>query len=238
LLDPAIIKDTSYITAVSLNHLTRHMYLKIQALDNRYNASGFSQVTKARFPDRIPPVPAVWTGSEVKGNEVSLFWAKSPSTDVAHYRLTRETQEFMEDLIALAGDTSLLWTITEKGHGKHTFWISTVDSAGNTSRHDIPLEVNTRAAGGNQPIQLKARADRESQTVILSWKELPGDAGKILVYKAADNALPELVNALSLPAETYHDRAISPNTRYTYSIALQRPDGSLSRLSNEAIVTY
>ena len=70
--------------------LNKKIYYKIKAMDQRYNASGFSEVLEIELPNIIPPSPPVIQNYKVMNDSIQITWIPSSSTNIVTHNVYRK----------------------------------------------------------------------------------------------------------------------------------------------------
>lgn len=114
----------------------------ITAVDSNYHESAIDSVIYQK-PDTHPPISPVITKFNVRGTDVDLFWAKSPSNDVQRTEIWRKLNEASGTWSIIktlnATDTTKMMTDTSLIVGKtYVYTIAAFDSSSNKSCYDVP----------------------------------------------------------------------------------------------------
>lgn len=85
-----IITDTTFSYEVDLDNLSKNLYFKIMALDQKYNESAYSPWILVKRPDIIPPSAANLFIVDPIFKGARLRFIMSPSNDVEFHRIQRK----------------------------------------------------------------------------------------------------------------------------------------------------
>ncbi len=200
-----IIKKTTYTDTVNINTLSKKVFYKIVAVDKNYNPSAFSTPVVLSRPDKIAPVPAVFTKTAILDSalQIHLQWIPSSSADdmvkqelvrkrVAVQTSNGKTTVTVLDSTVLAVDT--LGKLKEYKDSKaeqgntYIYYINTYDAVKNSSQArtgELFFETGYRDAIKD----LKVRFDKKNNKIIINWgrPNVPNELHYYLVYKAMDN---------------------------------------------------
>ncbi len=78
-----------FIDTVSLNTLSKEIYVQVASLDFRQNTSAFSVMAVVMRPDTIPPAPPAIKDVLADAGGVTITWANSQSRDVVRHDFQR-----------------------------------------------------------------------------------------------------------------------------------------------------
>lgn len=197
----------SFTDTISLKTLSKKIYYKILAVDQRQNWSEFSVILEVDRPDIVPPAPPR-IGSVnrvIEGIEVN--WILSPSPDVEQqllYRNSENNQQWM--LVKRFNNQSIQYTDTAvMPNMLYRYLLVVVDGAGNESkptkfssqRFEPSLEI-----GWIEPV---IRRDSKGNGVLVSWDS---SIGSYRIYRRLDG-LPWEVIAVVNGDNSYFDDLIN-----------------------------
>lgn len=230
--------STGFREQLPLQNLTRSIYYKIQAIDSRFNPSGYSAVVRLMKPDIVPPVAPVIKSWKANQDKISIAWTPSASQDVAKYELKIKTA-VDSGMAALQFKTGskLEHTYTNLPSGKYQISVTAIDSSNNQSVSK-PLLVDVIGTAPKSIEGIRATADRTNRVVIITWKTTPPNAQKILVYRAEKDKSPTLLKSLPIDSNTWQDDRVSMNTAYAYYFKVIFTNGNESELTGPVKVSY
>jgi uncharacterized protein len=240
-LAPDILQNNTYSYQTNMKTLTKQVYYKIIALDNHFNASGFSKILKLARPDLVPPSAPVF---RVKADSVPVIisWKPSFSGDVALYKVLRKAP----------GDTVFNTIFEEnsratnyadaniKTGGKHTYKVVAVDSAGNQSKNNKPYVVNISSGRLQSKVPVcEYRLKKDEQKVSFFW-ENAAEIKKIMVYKKQQDTPFTLYTSLSRAEfePGYTDKNVQIGMQYSYMFRYINNKGHVSAFSPTISFTY
>jgi fibronectin type 3 domain-containing protein len=205
---------------VNIKTLNSKIYYKVQAFDNRYNPSGFSDVVMLKKPDLIPPTKPVFTSFAADDGVIALEWITSSSADAVKtlvyrkekgkkipWQLLAETdfpQNQFKDATAVPALTYL-------------YTLVTVDESGLESEPVTPLTISLPDNKSKPEIdRFAAVVNREEKHITLHWKYKAQPVKEFLLYKAEEGKQPTRYKVFSNTKNRFVDHQLTVNTKYTY----------------------
>lgn len=233
----------AYTDTITVNSLTRKIYYKLVAIDNRFNPSDFSQILEVRLPDIVPPVPPVISGIKSEKKGVTIQWVPSSSNDVRNHILYRrrgaetdwkKIKSFgVQDAIRQYEDSLLV----QRTH--YEYALVAEDSSGLHSVFSTPVRIVSPVRTPPSMVKVKGSADRTKKIVTINWQKQSDPAiVKYAIYRAIQDAPMTMYKSIAAPATMFEDDRISMNTTYVYRVKALYDDGRESALSDEVIVKY
>jgi uncharacterized protein len=235
-----ILPTSIFIDTVDTNVLNTKKYYKIIAVDQNYNTSDYTLPISISIPDKIAPVPPVFSKTEASTKSIELTWILSSSNDVVKYNLLREKD----------GDTTRV-KIAEWRKGKfvnnfsdnqleqgvqYQYHLQVYDSTGNFSQASskkILFESGTRKAATD----FRATIDRENKFIKLSWA-YTNPVKKSILYRRKNNEPFTFYQSFNNDIHEFVDDLLIINTTYSYKIQLILEGGIKTELSKELKVPY
>jgi fibronectin type 3 domain-containing protein len=235
-----VIQAATYVDSISLNTLTRKVYYKVVASDNRYNLSDYSAPLTLTRPDIIPPAMSPFIQSESKGNVILLRWQPCSSDDVAHYELFRSLRgDTTRSLVKrIAKDTTSFTDKLIEPGTKYTYHLVVKDSAGLSS---VPAKASVTCVDyGIRPAiaEILSKIDRENRRIILQWSYQMKNIRGFQLYRAAGESPLRLYHFLEANKIQFIDKEVRVNTRYTYQVRAIFTDGAESEMSKPLTINY
>ncbi|MDJ1482607.1 hypothetical protein QNI16_19055 [Cytophagaceae bacterium YF14B1] len=239
-----ILTKPVFTDTISLTTLTSQVYYRVVAVDNNFNTSAYSPAFALSRPDKVPPVAAVFTQTEIRTDSIVLRWIGSPSRDIASYRLWRQGNE-PSDTITLSSwrvtmdKQSFIDTKVSPGKSYH-YILDSKDSSGNITKaesREIYFETGFRDAVS----WLTPSINREKRKITLNWNNesfKDKEIVKLILYKKEDNAPLSICQTLTGSVNSWEDLQVALNHRYTYCIKVYYKDGAQSRLSKPLQLVY
>ncbi len=232
-----IVRDTAYTDTIAVKTLTKSIYYKVAALDERYNQSEFSEVLKLERPDLVPPEPSVFSDVVVSDSAVSLRWHLSTSEDLSRQVLYRRQDMPEAEWDSLAGLSRTAGSYLDTAvvqNTRYRYRIQAVDSAG--LRSDFASTVQARPYDSGirpAPELVSASYDTTRQQVILEWDYQPPkqEPYYFVLYRSLEGNTPTTYKAIKAEELRYEDRAVVKGEVYQYGIKVKSQNGAESKLS-------
>lgn len=192
----------NYTDTISLKTLSKKVYYKILAVDQRQNWSDFSEILEVDRPDIIPPATPRITSSRIVDNGIELKWVLSPSADVQQQLLYRNSENnsqwqliknFSPQVVEYA-DTSVV------PDSLYRYLFVVVDSVGNESKPSALVSGKYQETKKVQWISPNLKINKKKNEILISWEGLveakncagvlyrkaKGVENKWLVYKSVN----------------------------------------------------
>jgi len=235
-------RDTTFTDTVEVNTLTRYIYYKIAAVNNRYNHSEMTAALALRRPDRVPPDAPVFSEVQVSDSAVMLKWVASTSEDVkAHilYRKTADSTRWMQ-LATLARTASEYTDKAVKQNVMYEYQIEAVDSSGLRAMALLPVQGRPYDTGVRPPVSgVSARYDVVQKKVLLSWSYVTTKDERyyFLIYRSAKNSPLSQYKSVPSTQRAFADGELVGDGVYTYAVQVVTDNGAQSRVSERAQTT-
>lgn len=234
--------DTTVVDTVSVMTLTRHVYYKVAAVNDRYNYSRLTPMLGLLRPDRIPPSSPVFRNVTVSDTTVALTWAASASKDVRTQVLSRRTagQSQWSTLASLDPQKEVYVDRAVTKRTVYEYQLVAIDSAGLSSEPSAPVSGRPYDTGVRPGVtDLKATYDAKTGTVQLRWSHQPfqKEAFWFVVYRGYNGAAPSQLRSVDGTARTFDDRELTGKGQYVYAVKVLTGTGGASRLSATVTVT-
>lgn len=224
---------------IPLQNLSREMYYKIQAIDTRFNPSGYSKVVKLLKPDVVPPVAPVVKEWKANEDKLLLSWVPSASKDVSKHTIKVKRTDESNWVItqSFVARDKMQYQYTNLKTGSYEFAIEATDSSGNTTTSKI-LKANITGGARKSIENVKATADRANKKIILSWKYNEPDAEKILIYRAEGSENVMLYKSIPGDSKQFADDQVTINTEYNYYLKVVFINGHESGFGDKVEVKF
>jgi len=252
-----------FIDTVSLNTLSREVFVQVMAFDFRQNASAFSKMATVTRPDTIPPAPPAFKDLVADEKGVVLVWANSQSRDVLRHELLRRPKEEQA--------WSKIAEFPMQPSEKITRYTDSTGVVGRDYVYQVVAVDNSELRGLSQTLEARvldnfirlkindvsATADRRKKSVELRWQYAEMDKVRLFeIYRSTGDEPLKRHRAfepkdliLNEPkasgkkapkgfAYVAQDENLRMNTNYTYSVRAIYQDGGLSPLSEPVKVNY
>lgn len=233
-----VIRDTTFVDTIAVKTLTKHVYYKIAALDQRYNQSDFSDVLKLKRPDIVPPGPSVFSKVFVTDSSVTLNWHPSRSEDVSRqvlYRRNTTSEVSWDSLANFSGSADSYVDTAVTQNIMYRYRLQAIDSTGLRSQFASTVQARPYDSGIIPPPRLKtARYDSTQKKVIIEWSpSSPVDESYYyVVYRSPEGSPPATLKALNTDQERFEDGSVIPGLRYQYAVKVKSKNGRQSPKSN------
>lgn len=226
-----------YSYHIPLNTLTEKIYFKIQAVDNSYNHSEFSEIIEAQKPDTIPPVDPVMQTPKISEDQVIISWTKSSSLDLTGYLITK-TPEGGEPIATFIEDpeTTSFTDIDLEVGIKYYYAVVAVDDA--LLHSENPYEIQVKLVDKKRlpgVENAKIKFNKSKKTVTITWDGLEDNENlRYVIYRNMDN---EKLKRYKLLSDTKYSEELKSAGTYHYGIRVIKNDGSKSTISETMTVT-
>lgn len=230
----------AYVDTIKVKVLNRKIYYRVVAVDRNYNNSEFSPILTLSKPDLVAPVEPIFTKAEIVNSTISLRWINSTSPDVAKVELIRLEKEDRINRVVKTWsgikpeDTYVDLSPTP---GKtYLYKVAVYDSSGNVTEANSP-HLYFETGHRNAVSDVKAEVDRDKRLVKFQWKN-PGVGTKSVIYRRKNDEPLVIYKTLEGNVESFEDKSITINNRYTYRVQVIFDKGIKSNLSEEINVIY
>lgn len=234
--------DSTFTDSISLRTLTEKIYYRIAAFDKNRNPSPYSDILELKKPDKVPPIPAVFTDFRVTDTTVTMNWAPSSSIDLASQSLYRR----------LPGSADSAWVeyarldkkqnrFTDRKVKKLTYYeysLVAIDDAGLRSEKSFPLNVRVYDSGVRQKIDgFSAIKGPDGKSIVLLWNYPVKNDLRFVVYRSFNKG--GLLTYQSVPADktSFSDKRLQKG-EYEYAIKAVYQDGGESPLTKPVKIEY
>ncbi|WP_079685670.1 fibronectin type III domain-containing protein [Ohtaekwangia koreensis] len=235
------LKGANYQDTINVLSLDKKVYYKITALDTRYNESKFSTILELDKPDKIAPVPPVFTNILNSYKRVKLEWKRSSSNDVKEQLLYRkEGTGSWQPLRNFPVDTVTFQDKSVQPSTQYQYRIIAVDAAGNKSVVSKDIMIRTQAETDHLQIStLTAVPDRTGMKIALGW-EYPSwnNIQKFCIYRSSAGEPLSLYKSLPATSRGFNDAQVKMATSYQYRIKVIFKDGTETPFSKEVGVSF
>lgn len=267
-ITPRPVSQNYFIDTVSLNTLSKEIYVQVAALDYRHNTSGFSEVAVVMRPDTIPPAAPAIKDVLADAGGVTITWANSQSRDVVRHdfqrRLKGETGwNILNSYTSMRGEVEDISRFTDTTGIVGKDYEYRILAADNSELESYsPTAIGRRIDTYIRPAvgTVEALPDRRSKFVELRWQYGVKDEVQLFELYRATGEEPLSRYRSYTPAELIaeltaapagkkpprsksfsyaaQDKGVQMNTTYTYSVRAVYRDGGISPLSEPVKVSY
>jgi uncharacterized protein len=239
----APVRDTFFVDYVSLKTLTKSVFYRLMAIDQKQNHSAFSEFLELKRPDKIPPVKAVFKTAKSSPEGVYLEWINSTSIDIKKHSLYRSIPGGDQwKLIAVfePGDSIASYNDLQADSANYcSYTLIAEDFDGNESQSSTPVKGKKIDTGIRKGIEkIFSEVNRENKNIQLAWKKPEGTIYRYLIYRANGAAGLTLYKSIPGASEIFTDAELKVNTRYQYSIKVVYADGSQSGFSKPIAIDF
>jgi fibronectin type 3 domain-containing protein len=236
---PDFVADSTFSDSITLRSLTEKIYYRIVAFDKNRNPSPHSQILELKKPDKIPPVPAVFTGFQVTDTTVVMNWAPSSSVDLASQILYRREKggEWLEYSKLTKAQNSYV----DKKVKKQTWYeysLVAVDDAGLVSEKSYPLNVRVYDSGVRKKIEgLSAIKSPDGKGIVLLWNYPVSEDCRLVIYRSFNNGGLLAYQSVPVDKASFVDKSIQKGS-YAYAIKAVYKDGGESPLTKPVQISF
>jgi uncharacterized protein len=232
------IQDTVFYDKVDLHNLSRKIYYKVLAGDNRGNISPLSREVLVRLVDIVPPVPPRITSYKLKNSAVEINWRKSSSKDVNSIRIFKtfgDSTILIKETPAYSGVTNYQDSVLSDG--LVSYFLTAIDSSGNESISSNSVWLDITGMSKENEVTLSVIADRKRGVIKIWWS--PGEeALAYRLYKAIEGNPISLYKVFTGNIHEFKDELLEVNTRYRYRLQMVNHEGVTLKFSNEIEIVY
>jgi uncharacterized protein len=236
-----IITQNGYVDTVKLTTLTEKIFYKVRAIDKRFNPSEFSAVLVLKKPDKIPPVPPVFSSIASDSAAIRLRFHFSSSDDVVEHLLYRKS-DFEKEWTLIktfsSSDTLQQYDDTNVSHKvSYAYTMLAVDDDGLES---VPAQPVTGIFISNDPYpaveNIFYSIDKSKKTITLSWRYSQEEVDRFLVYKSNNGQPMTLFRSLEGNESELSDSYTINDTKVEYRIVAGFKTGERTRSSKPVVV--
>ncbi|QLE00386.1 hypothetical protein HX109_01985 [Galbibacter sp. BG1] len=236
-----VYKENQFVDTIPVNNLNEYIYYKVLAEDQRYNASGFSEVLTLEKPDLSAPSAPVIEDYKISENGVELKYIGSSSKDVVNYAvyrkdLTSELQQWEQLKILDTLSTSYIdETIKNGKHYQYT--VTALDENELESTPAMPVTVRTESKILKaEEIKFNGYANRELRFINLSWNTKAEGVVEYKLYRADKGGKIKLFKTLNAEVSRFEDNELEINTTYHYGLQVVTEGGGLSVIKEIEVI--
>ena len=227
--------DTFFIDRISLKNLTRAIYYKVSAVDQRFNPSPLSEAVGLQKPDVIPPVSPTLQAAQPQPGGIQLTWLGSPSEDVAHYLIYRRMpDETSWKLTGTVDDTVRYFRdVTVAPSQPYEYLMLAVDQNKLESLPTSPLRVISLGANREKIEHTYAESNENNNTILIRWDYRNDGVREYHIYRVEAAGALRWHYSVAAPQLQFHDESVTRSQTYRYRIKAVYSDGTQSPLSDE-----
>ncbi len=230
----------SFTDSINLQTLTKKIFYRVVATDNRFNLSDYSSMLGLARPDIVPPSASLFSRIESVGNKIELEWQHSVSDDVASYQLFRSGRgDTARTLIKeLKNDITYFSDSQVVPGNQYRYQLIVKDSAGLKSTPSS-ISVNCIDNGLRSAVtNILSKVDREGRKIILQWTYPTDGLRGFQIYRAMGETPERLYKFLEPNQSQLIDKELRVNTTYAYTVQAIFKNGAASEISKPVMVTY
>lgn len=232
--------DTVFVDSISIYTLTRHIYYRIAAVNDRYQHSILSPILSIKRPDVIPPGEAVFADVFVTDTNVILKWNPATSEDLATQILLRRIQDEKEwkaiDTLLPSANTYTDFDVKMKTIYEYT--IVEIDSSGLSSDQAFPVTARPYDTGKRNSVEnLTAEYNDENKTVHLQWTYSLPEKERIwyVIYKAGNDGQYKEYKSVDGTTYTFIDKNVKSGIN-KYGVVVMTSYGGESKMLTSAVM--
>lgn len=231
--------DTVFVDSISLQTLTKKVYYRIAAVNNRYQHSEMTDILELKRPDVIAPVEAVFNDVLVSDTSVSLKWYASTSEDAKMQVLLRKNMNednwIAIDTLDIKESSYIDNNVDQKTVYQYT--IVTFDDSGLKSDPSVPVKARPYDIGKRKAVEnLLANYNAGNNTVTVSWN-YDSDVKErfwYVVYKSKKGGEFKEYKALKSSEYQFVDGSLSQGVT-EYGVVVMTSAGGESEMSKVSI---
>ena len=247
---PYSLRGRVFVDTLHPRSMPDSVYYRVVALDERENASGFSEALAVAIPDWRAPFAVTLTQTVNDTNGISVRLVPSYSDDVVRYVVLRRalgTALWMPiDEVAPAALEGGVYRDTLLGFDlSYEYRVDAFDEAGNRAVSNVVSGKRVWNYLLPAVRGLTAKLDPDAQRMVLQWRYGKDDRlRRFRIYRALkgqDLRTYELISSEDLPQKgpnrrdgtylfRYYDEGYALGEEYSYAVQAEWADGSRSRL--------
>jgi len=200
------VKNPFYKDQISLKTLTKEVYYKVAAIDQRQNQSVFSEILELERPDIVPPASPFIKSIKSVNSGLKISWIRSASKDVVKQVIYRNRSGSREwKLIKTESDSTTHFTDISVISGNiYKYILLAVDKAGNESKTIKPVAGKFIGSKLNDLwIVPCVKRDKKTKEVILSWTAPIFEVERYMIYYKNPEGIWRLIDGLSPTIHEY-----------------------------------
>lgn len=226
---------------LNLKTLTKDVFYKVSAADNRYNNSPQSDYIVLKRPDTIPPVAPIITKLDIQLDRINVNWINSTSNDISYNVLYRTEENTLteiklfewkkKDSVYFYSDTTVV-----PGWGYYYKILSSDedDNISLSNRSYMLFETGYR----KKLTDITFTVDRSLKQISLKWNYTEKGVEKYLIYRCKKDGQPTIVKTLDVKENEFTDKTISIGNLYEYRIKPVFANGAEGIISDRVVVEY
>lgn len=239
-----IIDVNLYTDTVALNILDENIYYKVDAQDNQFNRSEFSEIIKLERPDIIPPVTPAMLPPVSVVDGIDLNWNLSNSDDVVMQLLYRrlEDAENWELISELEPSVASYLDSLVEYETVYEYAIQAKDDAELLSELSLPLQGRRYFEKELGSVE-NLLAEEVDKKIRLSWSylnqeddHLKDEDYRFQVYRSVDGQPIKRYLQLVSKDTTFEDDEVETGIEYVYAIQVIFESGKSSDLSEAVLI--
>ncbi len=194
------IKQAFFYDHIALKTLTKKVFYKIVAVDQRQNQSGFSEIFEMERPDIVPPASPFIKKIISEDNGLDIKWIRSSSDDVDKQLLYRNIKGKKDwSLIKnISADSTHFFDQTVEPDMTYRYLLLAVDKAGNESKPTTPVagKFNGRNRD-NLWILPKVKRRNKTKETLLQWETPNFKVNRYMIYYKNKDGLWRLLDGVA-----------------------------------------
>ena len=179
-----IVADTTYSFPISLETLTRKVWIQVVAIDGSFNHSKPSKTLVLDRPDQIPPItPQILNYTNDK-NGISLSWSNSKSSDFKENILYKRSEG--ETQWAEIFKSNKVYNYVDKDvkpGAQYEYTLRAIDSSGLYSDYAFPIAIRTSFQNSTETLNLTGTYVAAKKWVTLKWTASKKEVDYFILYK-------------------------------------------------------
>ncbi|OWW26521.1 hypothetical protein B4Q04_02205 [Zobellia sp. OII3] len=227
------LKKNVFVDTLNMK-LNKNIYYKIKALDQRYNASKFSEVLKIELPTMSAPSPPVINNYKVTNDGIEITWTPSTSRDIISHDVYRnasiEKKSYWKLIASIPINEKTVFVDTEKKETNiYNYVIIAKTKGGLESNPSKPIQINYLGETSKGEIgKFSAVPNRELRFIHLTWKATHDNVSEYRLYKSVGEESLKLFKTFDGKTTKYSDYQLKINSKYSYALQIVLNSGKQS----------
>lgn len=228
------VQDTFFVDQIKVKTLSKKVYYRLMAIDQRQNHSPLSEVFEIKRPDIVPPASPVVTNISSSPDGICITWILSTSEDVVRQLVLRKASTSDWEKLGVCSDSIDKFCDTTALPGAiYQYAVQSEDESG--LRSPVGVILSGKRQESQPKLMLIGKGNQSNSTINLSWTGVSGN-GRFILYRAEGEKPLSTYQAFPNTQNSFTDKKVSPATQYRYLV--KYTDNSILAVSEEIVVKY